>query len=232
MTKQARILAGMSAFALVATFATAALAIDIYINDVLVTGVRDQHLQNVEVRFDGSGNVRITAPHYRIQRVDDQAAGDGGPEASTAPTAATVPSPTTSSVGALAGRQDPPANGGQGLTRRYWLVAECSSPGQVQYRFRVEINGRTVGSFDDATPPAPLEVTAYLQQGNNTVRLRADKVVEGGRRSTSSRDWLRVMVADGHIDGSAVVIDNPGVVATRTAAQTAPLSESFTLVAQ
>jgi len=37
------------------------------------------------------------------------------------------------------------------------------------------------------------------------------------------------VVADGHIEGSAVVIDTPGVIFTRNASQTDRASREFTL---
>ena len=102
----------------------------------------------------------------------------------------------------------------------------------VQYRIEVRVNGLLVRSFSDSDVPPPIEVTEYLRPGRNAVRITADKLNEGGRRSDSSRHWVRVVVADGHIEGSAVVIDRPGVIFTRNAAQTDRATREFELQAE
>lgn len=210
-----------------------ALAQDVYLNGVRITGVKNQDFDNASVRIDSQGNIRILAPHYTVKRQDTTNRGPGGTTKITATSPPSTPRPPTIAPQRPAAKtSSPPTNGGSGLSRRYWLVAEVSSPGMVQYRIEVRINGRLVRSFSDAEIPTPMEVTEYLRPGNNAVRVTAEKITEGGRRSESSRHWLRVVVADGHIEGTAVVIDRPGVIFTRNAAQTDRSSREFTLNAQ
>lgn len=206
-----------------------AAAVEVYVNGVLVTGVRNQEFEDVTVQLDGDGNVRITAPHYRVERLDTTDSGPGGTKTTRTGGPPGAPATVTKAPPPAA---PPPASGGAGLGRQYWLVAETSAPGRVQYRIEVRINGRLVASFHDGELPAPMDVTEHLRSGANTVRITADKITEGGRASTSSRDWLRVVVADGHVEGTAVVIDHPGVIFTRTAAQTDRASTDFTLRAE
>lgn len=219
--------------AVIVAWAGQALALDVYLNGVLITGVRNQEIQNATVQLDAQGNVKILAPHYRVEREDTTQNGPAGTTkvqstggSTTPPQAQIAPQQPATSGDA------PPADGGRGLTRRYWLVAEVNGPGMVQYRIEVRVNGLLVRSFSDADAPAPIEVTDYLRPGMNNVRITADKINEGGRRSDSSRHWIRIVVADGHIEGSAVVIDRPGVIFTRNAAQTDRASREFELQAE
>lgn len=210
-----------------------ALAQDVFLNGVRITGVKNQDFDNASVRIDSQGNIRILAPHYTVKRQDSTNRGPGGVTKITSTSPPSTPRPPTIAAQRPATKtSSPPAGGGSGLSRRYWLVAEVSSPGMVQYRIEVRINGRLVRSFSDAEVPTPMEVTEHLRPGSNAVRVTAEKITEGGRRSESSRHWLRVVVADGHIEGTAVVIDRPGAIFTRNAAQTDRASREFTLNAQ
>jgi hypothetical protein len=221
--------------ALVVLWAGQALALDVYLNGVLITGVRNQEIQNATVQLDAQGNVKILAPSYRVEREDTTQNGPAGTtkiqSSSGSPTTTTTTiapqRPTSSSTA-----DQPPPGGGSGLSRRYWLVAEVNGPGMVQYRIEVRVNGLLVRSFTDADAPPPIEVTDYLRPGSNNVRITADKLNDGARQSDSSRYWIRVVVSDGHIEGSAVVIDRPGVIFTRNAAQTDRASREFELLAE
>lgn len=54
--------------ALVLLFATPALAIDVYLNGVKVTGaLKGQSFDNAKVSIDAAGNVRIDAPGYKVE---------------------------------------------------------------------------------------------------------------------------------------------------------------------
>jgi hypothetical protein len=229
----------LAATLIIAFYASMAFGLDIYLNDVLITGVRDQEFENATVRLDSEGNVRIHAPQYRVERADRTDRGPDGSDVVRSSSAATPPStppsrPSTQRPAAAAqpASEPPPDGGGAGLSRRYWLVTQVNGQGMVQYRISVRINGRLVRSFTDADVPAPIEVTQYVRPGQNAVSVEAVKITEGGRRSESSRHWIRVVVADGHIEGSAVVIDRPGVIFTRNAAQTNRESRDYNLNAE
>ncbi len=213
----------------VVVWAGQAIALDVYLNGVLITGVRDQEFEDATVTIDSNGNVRIKAPHYQVERTDTKNFGPGGTKQITSKSPPSKSRPPTISSSSSS------KSSGQGrslLDRRYWLVAQVSEAGMVQYRIEVRVNGQLVRSFTDADVPAPIEVTSFLRQGQNRVRITADKITEGGRRSESSRHWLRVVVADGHIEGASVVIDRPGVIFTRNAAQIDRASREFTLNAE
>lgn len=210
-----------------------AAAVDVYINGVLVTGVRDQELDNVTVRLDAQGNVRITAPHYRVQRTDTTDSGPSGTKTKVTGTKTPAPVPNKGQPGKVHNKtpQPPPTGGGKGLTRQYWLVAQSNAPGRVGYRMAIHINGALVRSFDDSNLPSPINVSEYIRAGSNTVRVVATRT-STKTQGQSGRDWLRVVVADGHIEGTSVVIDHPGVIVTRNGGQTEAYSHDFTLQGQ
>lgn len=212
----------------ISLWASQVWAVDVYLNGVLITGVRDQEFENARVTLDADGNVHIHAPQYRVERQDTEDRGPDGTDTNHASSSDNV-----TPIQPNANTQPPPAGGGSGLSRRYWLVAQASTPGMVQYRITVEINGRVVRTFDDANvPPAPIEVTSYLRRGRNSVNIVAEKTTNGERRSDSSRHWLRVVISDGHIEGTAVVIESPRLIFTRNAAQTDRVTRDFELNAE
>jgi hypothetical protein len=213
-----------------------AWAIDVFLNGVRITGVRNQAFENATVRLDQEGNVRIDAPQYRVERTAQAAQAaqaaqgtSGGGESSPATSAASQGSPSPATT--TSSQATPPAASSP-LTRRYWLVAQTNQAGMVQYRFEVVINGRLVRRFTDADLPGPLEVTEYLRQGSNRIQIVAEKITGETRRSESSRHWVRLAVAEGHIENRAVVIDQPGVIFTRNATHLDRIARDFQLTAR
>jgi len=47
-----------------------AWAVEVFFNGVRVSGLKNQNFKNCGVRFDGDGNVHITAKGYSVKRVD------------------------------------------------------------------------------------------------------------------------------------------------------------------
>lgn len=60
----------------------------IFVNDVRVDGLTNQTLTGVDVTFDANGDVRISAPNYKVQAVSSEV-----PPTSTAPTQPVAPPP-------------------------------------------------------------------------------------------------------------------------------------------
>ena len=65
---------------LAASLSTDAWAVEVFFNGVRVSGLKNQTFRNCGVRFDGNGNVYISAKGYSVKRVDQS----GGSK--TAPT--------------------------------------------------------------------------------------------------------------------------------------------------
>src|SRR5262245_48642989 len=138
----------------------AALARDVYFNGVKLDAhvtLRNQTLQNCEVRFDADGNVHITARGYKVSLAA------AGPE------------------GAATADEAPATK----VTLRYWLVAPQPKRGVVQYDIDVFMNGTFVKRVRSGDDKAVLEVTRYVRPGANAVRIIATKNI-GDRRASSS----------------------------------------------
>ena len=138
----------MSFAALALLLSPAALAVDVYINGVLVTGLENKTLSGVSVTFDAAGDVRIDAPNVTIGR-------------SSTPTPQTTaePAPETSS---------PPTSVPPG---RWWLVAE--DPGSVGVQVDVRVNGELVQVVASGGPQVLVDLAPYLHRGPNQVTLTA-----------------------------------------------------------
>lgn len=93
------------------------------------------------------------------------------------------------------------------LTRKYYLVAMSSRPGYVQYDVDIYFNGTWVKKIRNRDRQVVVEVTDKLKPGKNAVHFAATKNMDGKPRlSTSSSDFMRVILGSGHRGGGTVSI--------------------------
>jgi hypothetical protein len=150
----------------------AAHAVEVYINGVKATGLKSQNLQSCVVRFDEWGNVHITAPNYKIHRIEG-----GG---------------STSSV-----------------NRQIFLVSMFSRQGYAQYDVDIYINGKWIRKVRNTEGQVIQEVTKLMTPGKKVVvNFAATKNLGEGksRLSTSSSDFLRIVIGVGSAGGGTVNI--------------------------
>ncbi|MBX2801220.1 MAG: hypothetical protein KTR31_26320 [Myxococcales bacterium] len=123
----------------------ASFAGELFINDVPVEprSVAGVSLEKVDVVFDDQGNIRITAPGYRIEVVP--------------PT-----SPTRSAK--------PAAQGGV-PDGRYWLVTEDN--GSAGHVVECWINGALAQTLRSGDPQRIVDVAKWLTPGSNRVQLKS-----------------------------------------------------------
>ncbi len=96
---------------------------------------------------------------------------------------------------------------------------------------QVNINGRTVRTLDSAGAQVIMNVTDWLNVGGNSVTMLSTKKQNYVAGSSSST--FQVIVGEGHVEaGGQVVIDNPLVTYTRTAADATANSRTFNLTAR
>ncbi len=81
-------------------------------------------------------------------------------------------------------------------------------------------------------PQVVMEVTRYLRPGSNKVLIEAKKRISGDRLSYSRDVTLKAVVGEGNVGGDHVMIDNPIVEMTRTAAEIDDRTEEFELDAR
>ncbi len=167
-------------------------ASEIFFNGVRVTGLRNQSFKGCAVRFDAKGNVYITAKGYTVKTMDQTASGTQ-----------TRPGKASSGSKGTAQRTAPT------LAPRlhYFLVAAGARPKAVQYAVDVFINGKWIRKIRSSDGQDVVEVTKYLKRGRNLVNFTATKDYAGKpRASTSSNDYLRVLIGAGSRGGGTVNI--------------------------
>jgi len=241
--------------AVLAALATPALAgPSLSLNGVVIDGVTDQKFENATVLIDAVGNVYITAKGYLVK-------GDPAPPPATvrppaqAPAATAplpsppppVPGPPTAApvavpyaapatpyaapatpYGAPAAPAAPPR-----LQRRYFLATQQTQQDGTQYDVEVFINASWIRVIRSSEPQVVQEVTRFMRPGPNRVTLVASKRLGGSpRRYYSSDVSLKVVVGEGNVGGDHVMIDDPLVVMTRTAAETDDKTEEYTVEAR
>jgi hypothetical protein len=181
------------------------------LNGVAIDGVTSQRFENATVVVDEKGDIHIEAKGYAVRTTGDTGR---GVTARALPAAADLR----------------PAGPGR-LARRYFLVAEHAPPG-TQYDLAIFINAQWIREVKASEPQVVMEVSKYLRPGLNKVTLAATKRVQGERASYSRDVTLRVVVGEGNVGGDHVMIDNPLVEMTRTAAEIEDRTEEYVLEAR
>ncbi len=120
-------------------------AVDVYVNGVLVSGLKDQVLEEVTVTFDASGDVYIDAPQVRIGR--------SGSEPRTVEPA------------------QPPVVATDVPLGRWWLVARDT--GSTGGEIDVRVNGVLVRVIRSGEPQVLVDLAPFLHRGENQVTFTA-----------------------------------------------------------
>jgi hypothetical protein len=187
----------------------------VYLNNVRidnVQGIRNLKLEKATVRIDDKGDIFIDAPGYQIKIVDQGAGGSGG-QSSTSTAVVTDENVADAK-----------------LTRRYFLVTEQTAPGLTDFDIDVYVNSKWIRKLKNADEQTYVEITRHLVPGRNTVLLNARKVGSGARKSFSPEHVFRVIIGEGNVGGSHVMIDRPLVDFKRTAADQENVSKEFSFV--
>jgi hypothetical protein len=189
----------------------------VFLNGANIDGATNQQFDNCTVVIDGQGNVRIEAKGYAVKTTAPL------PPAAVAPAPRPVPAVAASDPRFVA-----PAK----LMRRYFLAAEQSEPDGTQYDVAIFINAQWIREVKSSEGQVVMEVTRYLRPGPNKVLLAAQKRIQGDRRSTSRTTTLKVVIGAGNVGGDHVMIDEPQVEMTRTAAEVDDKTEEYVLEAR
>lgn len=166
-------------------------AADVYLNGVKVTGMVNQEFKGSTVRLDDKGNVWIQVEGIQVQRQDSGGGVQGG-----------------------AVQQRPQ------LSKRYWLISENPMPGMAQYDIDVHINGQFVARVKSTeTKQVVMDVTKFVQVGQNTINFTAVKNLAESRKSFSPDHYFKLLFGMGDKEGSSLMIERQVATYTRTAAQ-------------
>ena len=175
----------------------------VYLNGVNIDGVTNQVFQNCTVTIDARGNILIISQGATIT-----------PSAGGKPAVAPKPA-----------EESKPAT----MTQRYWVVTEKAAPGMAQYDIDLFINSKFVRKLLDDEEQVVLEITKFLQPGDNKVVLIAKKNIKGTRRSASPQHYFRVVMGVGDSGGRNVMISKKLIDYKRTAQEMDDATEEFVL---
>jgi hypothetical protein len=194
------------------------------------------------VVYSDSGRAMTTGPASYNPPIVEQTTTvvtttSGGSSGSTRGTSAGTTAGSTASSGAGSGSTagstgvgtaPPRPAGSPAPTKQYFLVTQGSGGGAVGETIQVNINGRLVRTIDSAASQVIHNITDFVNLGENAVTMMSTKKPTFAAGSSSST--FQVIIGEGHVErGGQVVIDNPLVTYTRTAADATAASRSYTL---
>jgi len=184
-----------------------AMAVEVYLNGVKITGVRDQTFEKATVRIDARGDVHIDAPAYRVA---------GAQTAAPAPAAPAAPQVPT---GAIQASKD----------LRFFLVTFQNVKGMTQYEIDVYVNSKWVRNLRSKDEQLHADISRHFVVGENKVLLVARKTLEDGRKSDSPGHFFRVLIGQGNEGGNNIMLERSLVDFKRTAADVEDVSREYTI---
>ena len=192
---------------------TPAQARKVYLNGVDISAVRGQTFKEATVAIDSNGDIRISAPGYKVEVVDK--------------------TPTEQSPSKPAPPVAVNDRGGPNplLAKRYYLVTQPSTDGRAQYDFKLTVNGVERKRIPAGTPQVIMEISAWLRVGEHEIVIAADKNLEGGQKSTAATDQARIMIGTGGEEEKIVKIDRILVSMRVNASTTSNQHKRFTIKA-
>jgi len=201
------------------------------LNGVNIDGATGQRFENATVVIDAEGNVHIEAKGYAAKAGEGSAS--PAPAALPAPGAPAVTAPPAGAPPAVAPAAPRPTAEPARLTRRYFLATEQTQPDGTQYDVEVFINASWIRVIRSSDPQVVVEITRFLRPGPNKVTLACAKKLQGvERRAYTPEVSLKVVIGEGNVGGGHVMIDDPLVLMTRTAAEVDDKVEEFTVEAR
>lgn len=175
----------------------------VYLNGFDISDIRNQTFEKVKVVIDKDGNIRIDGPQYDVKVVP--------------------PAEET-----LNDRGGPNAL----LENKYYLVTQPSKTGKVQYDFLVTVNGKARKRVKADGPQLILEISAWLQKGENDIVITATKNIEGERKSFSAEDRASILVGTGREEEKIVKIDAIKADVRVNGAETDNMEKRFKITAE
>lgn len=164
----------------------------VFLNGVNIDGVVNQTFENCTVKIDEKGNILITAKGYEVQ----------------APGTTPPPAPPTPTTPAF-----------EPVTKQYFLVTDMSTPAHAQFDVDIFINQVWVKRINATDGQVIVDISKHLHKGKNAIHFTATKNIKEGRKSVSPAHYLKLHVGEGSVSGNNVMIDNPLIEYTRTAAE-------------
>lgn len=209
---------------MLALLAATALGGSLYVNGVLVDGLRNQTFSGCEVLIDAKGNIHVTAPGYHIEVVDPAPSRRSRRAAAAAPLPAAPPPPPISDLPEADLPTAPRSSSLQGglvAAGQWWLLTEDAGSG---HQVKVYVNGARVLSLESGAGSAVRDLAGWLRPGDNTVRVESTSYqgASGG---------MAVLLAPGEDRMGAIILEEPRVRFS-TAGASGSLSREYILTVQ
>ena len=214
MTRTARIVAVMAIAGLAAalqaseTASAGGSSVKVFVNEVEVTGLTNQEFKNCTVQFDAEGNIRVSAPGYKVKRLDSVATEEEGSSSTTVVTEKKK----------------------EKLQKKYFLVTEENNGAKVWDTYSLIVNGSVVKKFSSSDGVILENITKHFSKGSNQIVITAAKkdTYPGGSKS----NWFRIIIGEGHEEAKQIVIDKTLGSITRKGSDTDPGSKTITVEAK
>ncbi|HYV50091.1 MAG TPA: hypothetical protein VFA20_34785 [Myxococcaceae bacterium] len=224
-------------FAILIALPVASNAGSVYLNGENIDEVRNIKFEKCSVKIDENGNVMIEAQGYRVKRLEGSAppppvAQQQPPQQQPPPQQQAVP--VMVPVGMPYAYQQPmappPPVQAPKITKHYWMVTHQNAPGMTEFDIDVYVNAKWLMTLRNTSQQDVVEVTRFLQPGQNSVTFEAKKLSSGPRKSFSPEHQFIVVIGEGDAGGDNVMINNPLVTFKRTAADGDSSSKDYSFV--
>jgi len=200
-------------FSIASLLASSALAVDIYLNGVRITGQKNIDFKAVDVHLDPQGNVLITSERYQVQTPGGQG---------TAQTGTTSSYPDTS--GSYQGQTSR-------LRNTYWLVSTETAPGESHYSIEIHVNGRWVATAKAGGAQVVKDLTEFLQPGRNSITFQARKEA-GFPANPNSPGELTILIGEGENTTGQFIMRKTHIRYQRRAGEGEHFNDQFDLTAE
>jgi len=224
-------------FAILIALPVASNAGSVYLNGENIDEVRNIKFEKCSVKIDENGNVMIEAQGYRVKRLEGSpppvpVAQPQQPQQQPPPQQQAVP--VMVPVGMPYAYQQPmappPPVQAPKITKHYWMVTHQNAPGMTEFDIDVYVNAKWLMTLRNTSQQDVVEVTRFLQAGQNSVTFEAKKLSSGPRKSFSPEHQFIVVIGEGDAGGDNVMINNPLVTFKRTAADADSSSKDYSFV--
>jgi len=194
-----KVLLGALVLAGVFAVSTPAQARKVFLNgvDLKAVDLPAVSLKGCDVHIDAKGNIHITAKGYKIQ--------------------VSGASARRRSVGTSSKYKTMGSN-----RSRYYLVSFFNKKAATQYDIEVFINGKMIRRIRARNDQVAIEITRHIKRGrkNEIIFVSRKNYGSGGRTSSSTMDYFRVVIGSGFESRGQIVLKHSLLETRRTAAQT------------
>jgi hypothetical protein len=192
---------------LIVAVAGTAEARNVYLNGIKLdssVAMKPQTFKDCEVRIDERGDIHITATGYKVVAPEGE-------------------------------KPAPPPGGATGPAegdRRFWLISKFNDRGAAGFDVEVYINNTFVKKIRAGDDPLVLDVSRFIQPGDNRISMLATKNPTAARGSRSPADTLEVVLGEGIASGGTVTIDKVHATFKRNGSESGTLREDYLVTAR